>query len=95
MPAEFRGGPYYVLGQAYRQLGEHDRAAAALLWLPCVYSENHVLAARACLEAAESLSKIGQTDAAITLYLEVTERFSGTSYAQEALMLLKSFAEKP
>jgi len=94
MPAELRGGPYYILGRAYRQLGEHDRAAAAFLWLPCVYSQNHNLAARACLEAADSLSQIGQRDAAITLYLEVTERFSKTSYAQEALMLLKSLAQE-
>src|SRR5690606_7333131 len=54
MPAELRGGPWYLLGQARRQRREHDRAATALLWLPLVYDDDHHLAARACFDAADS-----------------------------------------
>jgi len=90
MPEDLRGGPYYVVARGYWQRGDYERAAAAFLWLPLIYADDHYLAARACLEAADALAHLGQRDAAATLYLEVTQRFRQTPFAQEASGILNS-----
>ena len=90
MPEDLRGGPYYVLGRAHFQRREYGPAAAALLWLPFVYYEDHHLAARACLEAADALSKLGQSTEATTLYREVAHRFRETPFANQAATILES-----
>jgi hypothetical protein len=93
MPEDIRGGPFYVLGRGHLVRKEFDRAAAALLWIPLVYDHDTHLAARACLEAADALREIGQTGQSFALYREVTTRFVGTPFADEAASLLKN--EKP
>lgn len=90
MPEELRGGPYYVVGRGYWQRRDYERAAAAFLWLPLIYADDHHLAARACLEAGDALSHLGQRDEAATLYLEVAQRFRQTPFAQEAFGILNS-----
>jgi len=90
MPEALRGGPYYVLGRAHLQRQEHERAALALLWLPLVYDHDHHLAARACLEAADALARIGQKTNAGTLYREVAARYPQTPFAQEASEILRT-----
>jgi len=95
MPEDLRGGPYYVLGQARLRRFELYRAAMALLWLPLVYDHDHHLAARACLEAADALTRLGRKTEAINLYREVTTRFHDTPYAQEAASVLKAKAKSP
>jgi tetratricopeptide (TPR) repeat protein len=92
LPEDIRGGPYYLLGRAHLGRKEYDRAAMALLWVPLVYDHDVPLAARACLEAAESLNNIGQSREAVALYREVTTRFAGTVYADEAAAVLKSIS---
>lgn len=92
LPEELRGGPYYVLGRGHLARKEYDRAAMALLWVPLVYDHDTLLAARACLEAADCLARIGRTGQAASLYREVTTRFAGTPYAEEAASLLTSIS---
>ena len=87
MPEELRGGPYFVLGRAYRKHRELDRAAMALLWVPLVYSDDHHLAARACRESADALEQLGQTNEAKTLYRELSHRFGDTPFATETFLL--------
>lgn len=95
MPGSLRGGPYYVLGCAYLDRKEYDRAAAAFLWLPLVYDHDPNLAARACLQAAGALKRIGQDSEALTLYGEVVHRFRETSSAEQAASILQSSPQRP
>ncbi|MFQ5734558.1 MAG: tol-pal system YbgF family protein [Planctomycetaceae bacterium] len=84
MPAELRGGPFFLLGRAYLARKQNEKAAAAFLWLPLVYDGDHHLAARACLEAADALADVGRKSAASALYREVAVRFADTPFAAEA-----------
>jgi TolA-binding protein len=84
MPERLRGGPTYLLGRARSQRSEYAEAAADLLWLPLVYTQDEPLAARACLEAADALARLGRSDEALTLYRETAERFSWSPEAAEA-----------
>jgi hypothetical protein len=95
MPENIRGGPFYVLGRGHLVRKEYDRAAAALLWVPLVYDDDTHLAARACLEAADALREVGQSGQSRALYREVTTRFVGTPFADEAASLLKSEESTP
>jgi TolA-binding protein len=84
MPERLRGGPLFLVGQAYLARGEKHRAAAAFLWLPTVYDQDAELAAVACVEAAKALADIGQKYEAALLYREAADRFPGTPPAEEA-----------
>ncbi|MGE5193830.1 MAG: tetratricopeptide repeat protein [Deltaproteobacteria bacterium] len=89
MPEDLRAGPYFLLGRIYAARHDYELAAATLLWLPLVDDHDFRLAARACLEAGTALDRIGQHAEARTLYREVTVRFAGTPFADEAEELLK------
>ncbi len=93
MPEGLRGGPYYVVGTAHRIRREYDRAAACLMWLPVVYADAPLLAARAGVEAGDSLARIGQRDEARAIYREVAERFKGTPFAREAADALEALKD--
>jgi TolA-binding protein len=95
MPPRLRGGPMYLLGRAAALGGNSDLAAADWLWLPLVYTEDEPLAARACLEAAESLARLGRHDEAMTLYREVAERFHWSPFAGEARQKLAAAQTPP
>jgi len=90
MPQSLRGGPYFLLGTARFRRQEFDRAAIAFLWLPLVYDHDHHLAARACLDAGDSLLRLGQRPEAIAQYTEVIIRFRDTPFAQDAAAALKT-----
>jgi tetratricopeptide (TPR) repeat protein len=84
MSPRLRAGPTYLLGRAAALASDSEQAAADWLWLPLVYSEDEHLAARACLEAANTLSRLGRTIEAETLYREVVERFGWSPFSDEA-----------
>ena len=88
LPSDLRAGPCYLLGRAYALRHDHELAAATLLWLPLVDDHDYRLAARACLEAGLSLGQIGQHAEAFALFHEVTRRFAGTAFADQAQELL-------
>ena len=84
MPEGLRGGPYYILGNGHLLRQEYDQAAAAFLWTALVFDFDHRLASRSCLQAADSMKKLGQLSEARNLYREVAVRFRDTSFAQDA-----------
>ncbi|MSR58724.1 MAG: hypothetical protein EXS05_13905 [Planctomycetaceae bacterium] len=94
LPSDLRAGPSYLLGRAYALRHDHEMAAATLLWLPLVDDHDFRLAARACLEAGQSLEQIGQQAEALALYQEVTQRFAATPFADEAQTLLQAAVAK-
>jgi signal peptidase II len=84
LPVELRGGPYFVIGQAWQYRQEFDRAAQAFLWLPLVYDSDRWLSSRACFEAAESLGEAGDQSQASQLYSEVVFRYGDTPWGKKA-----------
>lgn len=94
MPADIRGGPYYVLGEALFQNREYDRAARALLWCPLVYPHDTHLAGRATLRAADALLRVGQDAEAVTLYRETAQRFADTPFAEQATRKLAALSSE-
>ena len=84
MPPRLRAGPMYLLGRAASLASDSEQAAADWLWLPLVYSDDEHLAARACLEAADALSRLGRATEAETLYRELVEKYGWSPFADEA-----------
>ena len=84
LPIELRGGSYFVIGQAWKQRQEQEKAARAFLWLPLVYDADRWLSSRACFEAAESLGSAGDRTEAIKLYSEVVFRYGDTPWGTKA-----------
>lgn len=84
MPTKLRGGPSYLLGRGWAMRREHDRAATALLWTALMDDGDARLAARAGVEAAESLKRLGQPDDAQRLLQEIATRFPDTEFGEAA-----------
>lgn len=89
MPENLRAGPSYVLGRGFAALQELDRAAVCFLWLPLTDDHDTHLAARAIVEAADSLKRIGLIEQAASLYREATVRYADTPAAAEAAALVR------
>lgn len=94
LPAELRGGPYYVLGRARFDRREFDRAATFLLWSPLVTPEDAHLASRAGVEAAEALSLMGRKGDAVRVCRDVLHRFAHTPFAQDARGMIESLTKE-
>jgi len=94
LPIELRGGAHYIIGQAWQQRREYDRAARAYLWLPLVYDTDRWLSSHACFEAAESLSSAGDLTQAANLYSEVLFRFGDTPWGVKAETAWKAILQK-
>jgi tetratricopeptide (TPR) repeat protein len=84
LPASLRGGPSYLLGRGFAMRREHDRAATALLWVALMDDGDARLAARAGVEAAESLKRLGQPEDARRLLQEIATRFPDTEFGEAA-----------
>jgi tetratricopeptide (TPR) repeat protein len=84
MPESIRGGPWYLLGQAWLQQSGWDEGSAALLRTFIAHAGNEPLAARAGLDAAFALDRLQRQEEAAAVYREVAERFGGTAFAAEA-----------
>lgn len=84
MPPTLRAGPSYLLGRGWAMRREHDRAATALLWIALMDDSDARLAARAGVEAAESLRRLGQADDARRLLQEIAARFPDTEFGEAA-----------
>ncbi len=89
MQEDLRGGPHYVLGQAFLFRRKYAEATAEFLWLPLVHFEDHYLAARASIEAAETMKQTGKRRGAELLLRETMARFGHTPFGSEARQLLK------
>ena len=93
LPIELRGGSYFVVGQAWRNRQEHEKAARALLWLPFVFDADRWLSGRACFEAAESLNDAGDQTQAAQLFSEVVFRYGDTPWGKKAEVAWKAIRE--
>ncbi|MDY0170005.1 MAG: tetratricopeptide repeat protein [Thermoguttaceae bacterium] len=75
MPEPMPAGPYFTLGLAQLQAGEHEQAALSLLRVAVVYPRHRALAARAALEAARAMEQSGRTEYAARLYQEIVRDY--------------------
>ncbi len=82
MPVTLRGGPSYLLGRGWSMRREHDRAATSLLWVLLMDDTDPRLSARAGVEAAESLKRLGQAEDARRLIQEIASRFPDTEFGE-------------
>lgn len=84
LPSPLRGGPSYLLGRGWSLRREQERAATAFLWTALMDDSDARLSARAGVEAAESLKRLGQLDDARRLLQEVATRFPDTEFGAAA-----------
>ncbi|WP_437205945.1 tetratricopeptide repeat protein [Planctomicrobium sp. SH664] len=75
LPRELRSGPQALLARGYELRGLSRRAAAEALWIPLVYPENELLAARALFDAGSTLERTGLTSEAENLFRELQQRY--------------------
>lgn len=92
IPETLRGGAHYLIGRAWSNVGNPERAASEFLWLPLVYDNDPRLAAEATVAAARELETIGRTADAVVLYREVRSRFPFAPAAEEAKAAIERFA---
>jgi tetratricopeptide (TPR) repeat protein len=84
LPETLRSGPQFLLGSAYLRRGQFDRAAAELLWVPLIYSQHEPTAARASLDAGESLLRGGRREEATRILSETVEKYPWSPAARDA-----------
>lgn len=75
LPKDLRPGPQYLYARGFEVTGDLRAAAAEALWLPMIYKNNEVLAARGLFDAAENLSRTGLNTEAENLYRELIVRY--------------------
>jgi hypothetical protein len=93
LPEALRRGPLYVLGLGFAQIKEDEASAMTLAWLPLVYREDQLLAARAGVAAGDAFSRGGQILAAAAMYRQVADEFDHTPLAKEAAAKLEQLAK--
>lgn len=93
LSVELRGGAYFVIGQAWKQRQEYERAARMFLWLPLVFDSDRWLSGQACFEAAESLTEAGDRTQAAPLYSEVVFRYGDTEWGKKGEAAWKALRE--
>ncbi len=75
MPERFAAGPYFVLGRAYLQRQQWEKAALALLRVPILYPQQRPLAAQSLADAGRAMEQLGRTDRAVRLYRELIREY--------------------
>lgn len=80
---ELRSGPQYLLARGYDSRGEVRLAAAEALWIPMIYSDHEVLAARALFDAAEWLGRSGAIEDAQRLKQGLVLRYPWSREASQ------------
>lgn len=88
LPHELRAGPYFMLGQAFGTLHQHDLAAATYLRVPFSHSTDHPLTSRALFEAAVCFERMRLNSEATALFREVVDQHGHTQAAHEARLKL-------
>lgn len=92
LPRPLRAGPQYLIGRGWQQRHEWRTAAAELLWVGMVYTDNEDLSARSLVEAGGALDKTGLPREAQALYQLTIEKYEWSSWSNEARSLLSSSA---
>lgn len=94
MPSGLRAGPYFVLGTAWAQKQQWERASLAWMRIPVLYADHRRLAARAILGAAAALERLERPDQAARLYGELVQQYDETPEVGEAKKRLDSLAAR-
>lgn len=71
LPGRLRGGPYFIMGQAYARKGEPMDSVMAFLRVAFLYNHDPLLAAESLFMAAEQLEAGGQPELARQVYEEL------------------------
>ncbi|MDP7015106.1 MAG: hypothetical protein QGG36_04875 [Pirellulaceae bacterium] len=95
LPDSLRGGPYYLLGQAWSRLDQPENAALAFLRPPILFPDDAALAAESLLAAGRELEKMKRPEDARQAYREVISKYSGAQIAQEARERLERLQPQP
>ena len=88
-PEELRAGPYFILGRAWANRQQYDRAALALMHVPILYPDRRQLAAESLLLSASALNRAGSKTEAQKLSRELMASYPETRSAQEAVSLFQ------
>lgn len=76
IPEPLRPGPYLVVGRAWSQRNQPERAALTLLRVPILYGDEQPrLAAEALWSAGQALEQLAQPQQAASLYRELVRDF--------------------
>lgn len=95
LPEALRAGPALVVGRAWAQRNEPERAALLLLRVPILYHDQHRLAAEALWSGGQMLEKMSQPAEAATLYRELLRDFPRALVAGPAADRAKELSAKP
>lgn len=80
-PESLAAGPYFVLGEAYRRLDQHEPAAWSYLRIPIMFPEQRGLAASALDAAARQIEQLEHSEEAQLVRQEL-ERLQAASAAR-------------
>lgn len=95
LPEPLRAGPALVVGRAWAQRNEPERAALLLLRVPILHDDQHRLAAEALWSGGQMLERMSQSAEAATLYRELVRDFPKSQVAGPAGRRIKELAAKP
>lgn len=95
LPEPLRAGPALVVGRAWAQRNEPERAALLLLRVPILYPDQHRLAAEALWSGGQMLEKMSQPAEAVTLYRELLRDFPKALVAGPAADRAQALTAKP
>lgn len=94
IPKSLRAGPYYLLGKAHGQVGQHERAALALMHVPISYAKHRRLAAEALWETGQQLEQLKQVSEAVVVYRELTRDYDTHALAASARQRIDELSAK-
>ncbi len=92
MPADIRGGPYYVLGLALSRHQMHEQAAISFMRTAILYPAERDLVPDSLLAAARELETMEQPAEAAGLYREILTKYETNRAARDAETRLKQIA---
>jgi len=75
MPELLQAGPYFVLGSAFLQQQQWEKAALALLRAPILYPRQRDVAAQSLADAGRAMEKLGRNNEALRLYRELSGKY--------------------
>lgn len=85
-----RGGPYLILGEGYAKIQDHEKAVLCWMRIPILHEEDRNLSAKALLESARTLRRLGREEQMKTLLQEILRDYSDRKpFAEDAALELK------
>lgn len=95
LPEPLRAGPTLVVGRAWAQRNQPERAALVLLRLPILHADHHRLSAEALWSGGQMLERLAQPAEATTLYRELLRDYPQAVVAGPAAERVKQLPANP